>query len=246
MWICSSLDFIIHRTIAVHHLHLQGIAARRKIGEGNLRTTHRSEEPLIAYSLHAVEEAAACRHRHLACSQLDGEGMILVVQVDFTAGIQRLLHHYPALVLLACRQGMIESTSPLKSARICVFRVCATRGLMIFTPSRPPMAISPLCSRQGRAIVELPLLQSVERIVIGHLQVPPSILALSTLTWVTPYSETSQMLCCLSSMTAPTHGPQRTIQFIDRLHLVGMGIIHGNAGRGGYPREVRDCRAWHS
>ena len=33
------------------------------------------------------------------------------------------------------------------------------------------------------------------------------------------------------------HGPRRTIQFIDRLHLVGMGIIHGNAGRGGYPEK---------
>ena len=230
-------DFIIHRTIAVHHLHLQGIAARRKIGEGNLRTTHRSEEPLIAYSLHAVEETAACRHRHLACSQLDGKGMILVVQVDFTTGIQRLLQHDPALVLLACRQGMIEEhQSAEERTDMRLPDLCHPWTDDIHTIQTTYGNIATM-QQTGRAIVELPLLQSVERIVIGHLQVPPSILALLYIDMGNPVfgNQPDVVLPVFDDGTA--HGTRRAIQVVDRLHLVGMGIIHGNAGRGSYPEK---------
>ena len=89
----------------------------------------------------------------------------------------------------------------------------------------------------GRAIVELPLLQSVERIVIGHLQVPPSILALLYIDMGNPVfgNQPDVVLPVFDDGTA--HGTRRAIQVVDRLHLVGMGIIHGNAGRGGYPEK---------
>ena len=230
-------DLIIHRAIAIHHLHLQGIAARRKIGEGNLRTTHRSEEPLIAYSLHAIEETATCRNRHLAGSQLDGEGMILVAQGNFTAGIQRLLHHYPALVLLACRKGMVEehqSAEERTDMRLPGLRHTRADDVHAIQTSYGDIATM---QQTDRTIVELPLLQSVERIVIGHLQVPTAILVLLYIDMSNPIFGNQPDVVLLVLDDGTTHGPWRAIQIIDRLHLVGMGIIHGNTGRGSYPEK---------
>ena len=84
-------DLVVHGSVAVHHLHLQDVTARRKVGKGYLRAIGWCEQPLVGDSLHAIEEAVARWHRHFAGSQLDGEGIVLIAQIKTMTGIERLL-----------------------------------------------------------------------------------------------------------------------------------------------------------
>ena len=165
-------DLVVHGSVAVHHLHLQDIAARREIGEGYLRTVGWCEQPLVGDSLHAIEEAVARWHRHFAGSQLDGEGIVLIAQIKTMAGIKRLLQNHPAFILLACRQGMIEENHAAEERTHMVLGIlCRTGTDDIHTILSADGDVA-IAHQACRAIVKLALLQAIQRIIVGYLQVP--------------------------------------------------------------------------
>ena len=171
-------DLVVHGSVAVHHLHLQDVTARRKVGEGNLRAVGWCEQPLVGDSLHAIEEAIARWHRHFAGSQLDGEGIVLIAQIKTMAGIERLLQNHPAFILLACRQGMIEENHAAEECTHMVLGIlCRTGTDDIHTILSADSDVA-IAHQACRAIIKLALLQAIQRIIVGYLQVPFAIFIL--------------------------------------------------------------------
>ncbi len=108
------------------------------------------------------------------------------------------------------------------SLRFCAGRPGRTDDVHTILSTYGDISIS---HQTSRAIVKLAAPASHQancKLVIFMFHLPS--LSLSTLTWVTTNSETSQMWCCLSSMTAAAHRTRRySFRSLIRLQLPGMG-----------------------
>ena len=94
------------------------------------------------------------------------------------AGIERLLQNHPAFILLACRQGMIEENHAAEECTHMVLGIlCRTGTDDIHTILSTDGDVA-IAHQACRAIVKLALLQAIQRIIVGYLQVPFAIFIL--------------------------------------------------------------------
>ena len=81
-------DLIALRTISIDHFYLKRIAAWREIGKGYRRTSFGCKNPFVGNTCHTIEKTASGRNCHLAGSQLNGEGIVLAVEVELTTEVE--------------------------------------------------------------------------------------------------------------------------------------------------------------
>ena len=244
-------DVVTHRTIAIHHLHLQGVRTRREIGKRYLRTTRGCHHPLVGDSLHAIEEAVARRHGDIARRQLDGEGIVLIAQVELSARLQGTLQYDPTFILLACHQRMVEEHETTEECLHVAIGIALHLGVDDIDTILTADGKVAIWGEISRTIVELMFLQAIHRVITGHVQLPLVLIVLGELHVGDDKLRDEPYGLLLVFHDCTSHGSLRTIQFVDDLQLSIVRVVHRHAGRGCHPTDataihdyIVDGRTW--